>query len=47
MEHGRLANSGLGRDDIRSLLLDVAAEAERREVSISLFLVGGAAMALA
>lgn len=39
--------AGLGRDDIMSLLTEVAAEAERREVAISLFLVGGAAMALA
>ena len=38
---------GLGRDDILNLLRDVAAEAERREVAVSLFLVGGAAMALA
>jgi Nucleotidyltransferase of unknown function (DUF6036) len=38
---------GLGRDDIVKLLNDVAKEAERREVEVSLFLVGGAAMALA
>ncbi len=42
-----LGVNGLGRDDIVSLLADVATEAERREVVISLFLVGGAAMALA
>ncbi len=39
--------AGLGHDDIVLLLGDVAAEAERREVVVSLFLVGGAAMALA
>ncbi len=44
----RLAQSnGLTRDDIMSLLTDVATEAERREVAISLFRVGRAAMALA
>jgi hypothetical protein len=38
---------GLDRQAIRSLLNDVAAEADRREVSLSIFLVVGAAMALA
>ena len=38
---------GLGRVEILSLLEAVAVEAERRDVSVSLFLVGGAAMALA
>ena len=42
-----LGLGGLGRDDILALLHDVAAEAERRDVAISLFLIGGAAMALA
>ena len=47
MANERLPMDGLGRDDILTLLRDVAAEAERREVAVSLFLVGGAAMALA
>ena len=47
MSHDRSATWGLGRDDILSLLADVAIEAERREVAISLFLIGGAAMVLA
>ena len=38
---------GLDRAAILDLLADVASEAERREVSLSIFLVGGAAMALA
>lgn len=47
MTNERHPMDGLGRDDILTLLRDVAAEAERREVAVSLFLVGGAAMALA
>ena len=43
----RKSTDGLDRAVILDLLGDVAAEAERREVSLSLFLVGGAAMALA
>ncbi len=43
----RKSTDGLDRAVILDLLADVAAEAERREVSLSLFLVGGAAMALA
>ena len=38
---------GLLRAQIRELLDLVATEAERRELSVSMFLVGGAAMALA
>lgn len=41
------SSPGLGRAEILELLNQVAIEAERREVSVSLFLVGGAAMALA
>ena len=47
MDAERIPADGLGRDDIVKLLNDVAKEAERREVEVSLFLVGGAAMALA
>jgi hypothetical protein len=47
MANDRRHSDGLDRDAILSLLDDVAAEAERREVSLSIFLVGGAAMALA
>ncbi len=41
------SSHGLGRTEILMLLDKVAHEAERREVSVSLFLVGGAAIALA
>lgn len=47
MNNDRASTAGLDRRDILSLLSDVAVEAEQREVAISLFLVGGAAMALA
>ncbi len=47
MDAERFAIEGLLRDDILKLLNDVAKEAERREVEVSLFLVGGAGMALA
>ncbi len=41
------SSHGLGRAEILALLNEVGCEAERREVSVSIFLVGGAAMALA
>jgi Nucleotidyltransferase of unknown function (DUF6036) len=47
MDAERFPIEGLLRDDIMKLLNDVAKEAKRREVEVSLFLVGGAAMALA
>jgi hypothetical protein len=40
-------SSGLGRDDIRALLDDLSAELAMRGARAELFLVGGAALAVA
>ncbi|MGH3191402.1 MAG: nucleotidyl transferase AbiEii/AbiGii toxin family protein [Streptosporangiaceae bacterium] len=40
-------NTGLGREDIRALLDDLSAELAARGARAELFLVGGAAMAVA
>lgn len=47
MDDVSAGGGGLDRADIIRLLEAVSLEAHRREVSVSLFLVGGAAMALA